>query len=256
MHPILFTLGPIEVRFYGLMYVVAIVVGSYIIGREVRRKELPLTSDNIMNFVVWCVIGGIVVARLYYVAFNWDFYSEFLMEIPAVWHGGLAIHGGVMGGFTAGWLYLNRTNVPFWKMADSVAPALILGQAFGRFGNFMNGDAHGVPTTMPWGIVFPIESIAGNEFPGLATHPTMLYEMIINISIFLLIWFVLRKKDHKPGFIFTSYLVLYSAGRFFVEHFRADSLVAGSLRAAQVASIILIVVAGFVIIRWRLWRRL
>lgn len=256
MHPILFTLGPIEVRFYGLMYVVAIVVGSYIIGREARRKELPMTSDNVMNFVVWCVIGGIIVARLYYVAFNWEYYSQMPAEIPAIWHGGLAIHGGILGGFFAGWCYLNRTSVPFWKMADCVAPAGILGQAFGRFGNFMNGDAHGVPTTMPWGVVFPIESIAGNEFPGLATHPTMLYEMVINISIFLLIWFVLKKRDHKDGFIFASYLTLYSAGRFFVEHFRADSLVAGSLRAAQVASILLIVVAGFVIIRWRLWRRL
>jgi len=253
LHPILFKWGFIEVRFYGLMYVVAIVVATYLIKREVRRKGAGLTDDQVSSLVVWTVIGGVLGARLYYVVFNAGYYLSQPAEIPAIWHGGLAIHGGLGGGIIAAWLYLRSRAVSFWEMSDAVAPTLILGQAFGRFGNFMNGDAHGSPTHMPWGIVFPTTSIAGAEFPGIPLHPTMLYELVINLGIFCFLWFVLRKRDHGDGFIFASYVGLYSAGRFIVEHFRADSLMLGPLRAAQVASLVLIAVSGAAIISKRLW---
>ena len=255
MWPVLFKLGPIEVRFYGLMYVVAIVVGSVLIKSEVKRKAIGLKEEEVMDFVIWTVLGGIVGARLYYVLFNWQYYARVPLEIPAIWHGGLAIHGGIIGGVTVAYLYLKRKKIPFWKMADAVAPAIILGQAFGRFGNFMNGDAHGVPTTLPWGVVFPPESIAGREFPGIPIHPTMLYEMALNLVIFSILWFGLRKREHKDGFIFATYLVLYSAGRFFVEAFRADSLMLGSFRVAQLVSLALIIVVSFVIWKKRLWTK-
>jgi phosphatidylglycerol:prolipoprotein diacylglycerol transferase len=138
-------------------------------------------------------------------------------------------------------------------MADAVAPTIILGQAFGRFGNFMNGDAHGTPTDMPWGIVFPSGSIAGREFPGIPIHPTMLYEMFINFGIFFLLWFVIKNRESKAGFLFALYIVMYSAGRLFVEQFRADSLVLGDLRAAQIVSAMLIVGVLGIIMRKRLW---
>ena len=253
MHPVLFRFGPIEIRFYGLMYVAAILAGSYLIEKEAKRKGLPLSSDEVMNFILVTVVGGILGARIYYVLFNLGYYTSFPSEIPAVWHGGLAIHGGLIGGILFAWLYLRRKKAPFWRMADSVAPALILGQAFGRFGNFLNGDAHGRPTTLPWGIVFPPESIAGTEFPNTPTHPTMLYEMIINLGIFSILWFALRKKGAKDGFIFALYIIMYSSGRFFVEYFRADSLMLGEIRAAQVLSLILIALAGSVMIRKKLW---
>ena len=253
MWPVLFKLGPVEVRFYGLMYVVAIVVGGMLIKQEVKRKSIGLKEEEVMDFVLWTVLGGIVGARLYYVVFNWQYYATMPWEIPAIWHGGLAIHGGIIGGITVAYLYLKRKGLSFWKMADAVAPALILGQAFGRFGNFMNGDAHGVPTTMPWGIVFPPDSIAGREFPNTPLHPTMLYEMAINLTIFSLLWFVLRKWNHKDGFIFASYIALYSAGRFVVEAFRADSLMLGPFRAAQVVSLAIVAVAAMIIWKRRLW---
>jgi phosphatidylglycerol:prolipoprotein diacylglycerol transferase len=253
MHPVIFDFGPVAIRFYGLMYVVAIVVGGYLIRSEVRRKGLALTDDDIMNFIIWSVLCGVLGARLYYVAFNLDFYLAFPREIPAIWHGGLAIHGGLFGGFLFAIFYLQRRKVPFWHMGDAVAPSMILGQAFGRFGNFMNGDAHGRPTEMPWGVVFPPESIAGHEFPDTPIHPTMLYEMFINLGIFTLLWFVLRKREYKGGFVFALYVVMYSAGRLFVEHFRADSLMLGPLKAAQVVSAVLIVGVLWVIIKNRLW---
>lgn len=255
MHPILFKYGFIEIRFYGLMYVVAIVAASYLIKREARRKSIPMTDDEVMNLIIWTVIGGVAIARLYYVLFNLSYYLSNPKEIPAIWHGGLAIHGGLIGGITAAWLYLRRLKSPvcFWRMADAVAPALILGQAFGRFGNFMNGDAHGRPTTMPWGIKFPPESIAGSEFPNTPLHPAMLYELIINLAIFLVIWFVYRKKDHKDGYIFAMYLMMYSFGRFIVENFRADSLMIGPIKTAQAVSILISFAAAVVIMNKRLW---
>jgi len=253
VHPILFEYGPIQIRFYGLMYVIAILVGTYLIKKEVRRKGIGLTDDDVMNFILGTVLAGIIGARLYYVVFNLDYYLANPKEIPAVWHGGLAFHGGLIGGLMFAYVYLKRHDIKFWQMADIVAPSIILGQAFGRFGNFMNGDAHGRPTTLPWGIVFPSESIAGAEFPNTPLHPVMLYEMAINLSIFFFLWFVLRKREYKNGFIFAAYIALYSFGRFIVESFRADSLMMGPLRAAQVVSLTIAIVALGAILKGRLW---
>lgn len=253
MHPILFKYGFIEIRFYGLMYVVAILVGSYIIKREVQRKGIPMTPDDVMNFIVWVVLGGVVGARLYYVLFNMTYYLANPAEIPAIWHGGLAIHGGLSGGALVAWFYLKRRGVGFWRMSDAVAPAGILGQTFGRFGNFMNGDAHGRPTTMPWGIVFPPGSIAGDQFPNTPLHPAMLYELVFNFSIFCFLWFALRKTEHKDGYLFAMYLMLYSLERCFVEYFRADSLMFGPIKAAQAVSLAIALVAGVAIVSKKLW---
>lgn len=254
MHPILFKLGFIEIRFYGLMYVAAILVATRLIRSEVKRKGIGLNDESVMNLIVSTVIGGIVGARLYYVAFNSGYYLAHPIEIPAIWHGGLAIHGGLIGGASLAWFYLKRHGVSYWRMADAVAPTLILGQAFGRFGNFMNGDAHGLPTNMPWGIVFPTTSIAGSEFPGIPLHPTMLYEMSLNLTIFVVLWFVLRKRAYKDGFLFASYMAMYSLGRIIVEQFRADSLMFGSIKTAQAVSLTLLTISIIAIAAKGLWK--
>ena len=255
MDPILFEIGPIVIRYYGVMYVVNIFVAIYLVRIEAKRKGLEMTDDDVTNFVVWSVLAAILGARIYSVLFNLNYYLAYPGEIPAIWHGGLAIHGGIIMGFLFSVIYLKKYGIPLWKMADSAAAAMVLGQGLGRFGNFMNGDAHGVPTDLPWGIVFPPESIAGREFPGIPLHPAMLYEMAINISIFAFLWFYLKRKDHKDGFIFASYIGLYSVGRFFVEYFRADSLMMGPLKAAQVVSITLVVAMAAVIIWKKLWTK-
>lgn len=254
MHPILFEIGPLQIRFYGLMYAIGIICALYIIRREVARKQMSLTDDDIINFVIFSVIGGILGARAYYVIFNWENYRPDLWEVFKVWHGGLAIHGGLIGGILAGWWFINTHGLPFWKMADIAAPPLILAQAFGRFGNFMNGDAHGVPTTMPWGIIFPPTSIAGREFPGQPLHPTMLYELISNVCIFLMLWNI-RKSSRKDGFLFCLYLIFYSVGRFIVSFFRADDLMLGPLRMPHIVSLVVILGAGIFILTHRLWER-
>jgi phosphatidylglycerol:prolipoprotein diacylglycerol transferase len=236
------------------MYVVAIIIGSYLLKSEVRRKEIALTDDEATSLLMWVVISGVIGARVYYVLFKFDYFFASPVEIVAIWHGGLAIHGGIIGGIIGGWFYLKRRSVSFWKAADASAPVLIMGQALGRFGNFMNGDAYGLPTDMAWGVVFPYASPAGMKFPGLALHPAMLYEMILNFVIFGFLWFKVRKLKTRDGFVFALYIVLYSLGRFFVEAFRGDSLMLGPVKTAQLISVVMIALAGFMILRGGLWR--
>ncbi len=254
MHPILFEYGFIQIRFYGLMYVLAIIIGSFLLKSEVRRKGIALKDDEVTSFLMWVVISGVIGARIYFVLFKFGTYIESPLEILAIWHGGLAIHGGIIGGIIGGYVYLKRRAVPFWKAADASAPVLILGQTFGRFGNFMNGDAHGRPTDSGLGMVFPLQSPAGMEFPGIALHPAMLYEMVINLLIFLFLWFGVRKRGYKDGFVFALYIIIYSTGRFFVEIFRADSLMLGPLKAAQVVSVVTVCAVGVLVWKLRLWR--
>jgi phosphatidylglycerol:prolipoprotein diacylglycerol transferase len=203
---------------------------------------------------MYCLLGGIIGARLYYVAFNWSYYGKNPSEIPAIWHGGLAIHGGLIGGVLIGIWFVRRHRVSFWPLADAAAPLVILGQAFGRIGNFMNGDAHGTPTTMPWGIVFPPGSIAGREFGPVPLHPVMLYEMGLNFLAFVFLWSI-RKRPWGDGFIFCLYLILYSVIRFIVSFFRADDLYLGSLRAPHVVSVLMFILVGAYVIKNRLWKQ-
>jgi phosphatidylglycerol:prolipoprotein diacylglycerol transferase len=252
MHPVLIQFGPFSIRYYGLMYVVGIIMAIFLVRSEVRRKGLPFSDDEQTNLLMFTVLAGIIGARLYYVLFNWSYYRQVPWDIPAVWRGGLAIHGGVLGGIGAVVWFARRKMIPLLRLTDVLAPPLILGQALGRFGNFMNGDAHGMPTTLPWGIVFAPNTPAGNQFPNIALHPTMLYEMAINLGIFAYLWST-RRRPAKDGYTTMRYLLLYSLGRFGVEFLRADSLWFGPFRAAQVVSLALIVLSATVLIRQRLW---
>ena len=246
MHPVLVEFGAIS------MYVIGIVMAMLMLPGEAKRKGLPLSDDAVANFVLLLVLGGIVGACLYYVAFNWNYYGANPSQIPAVWWGGLAIHGGLIGGLLAGVWFARRHQIPLWRLGDTIAPNLILGQALGRFGNFMNGDAHGVPTDLPWGMMFALETPAGAQFGATPLHPVMLYEMAFNLGIFAVLW-KLRTRPFRDGFLFGLYVLLYSAGRFVVEFFRADSLMLGPFRAAQVVSLLAILGVGA--LRWlgQLW---
>lgn len=232
MHPVLIEIGPITIRWYGLMIALGCFLGLWLAGKEADRKGIG--REKVQEFFLYAIIAAIIGARLYYVAFSdsaplWDN----PLSIFAIWQGGLAIHGGILGGFLVALIYTKRKNIPFWKFADTVAPSLILGQALGRIGCFFNGDAHGSPTTLPWGFVYSPESPAGQMFPGQALHPTQLYEMILNFIIFGILWKA-RKKVKVEGHLFLLYVMLYPLIRIFLEHFRADKLTYfGDLSAAQ-----------------------
>ena len=255
MHPVLFKMGSVEIRFYSLMYILAMGLGFYFLSGEVERKKLPLSKNDLLNLILFVVVAGIVGARLYYVMFRWDYYGAHLAEVPAIRLGGLASHGGFIAGTAAGWIFLRYRRVPFLKLADSAVPLVVLGEACVRFGNFMNGEAQGTPTTMPWGIVFPPGSPAGNRLPNIAVHPTMLYQLIYNLLVFVIIWFIFRKKPFKDGFVAALTVILYSAGRFFIEGLRLDSLYLGPFRVAQLICIVLISMMILVIITRSQWIR-
>lgn len=253
MHPVFLRLGPLTIRYYGLMYVISFVLGYFITRGEARRRRLFTKPEDVFDLFLVTIPLAILLARLYYVAFQWEWYRATPWKVVALWEGGLAIHGGLLGG-VVGLLIVSRwKRVPFWRLADTVVPALILGQVLGRIGNFLNGDAFGTPTALPWGVVFPPESPAGSLYPGQPLHPAMLYESLGNLLIFALIW-RLRRRPAKDGFLAAVYFVFYALVRFACEFFRGDALMLGPWRAAQVASALLVVAFGSWLLACRLWQ--
>ncbi len=254
MHPILAKVGPVVIRYYGLMYVIAITVGAFLFAREVRRRRLLLTTEDLLDLVLVTIPAAIIGARLYYVAFQWGYYGRHLGDVFKLWEGGLAIHGGVLAGALAVYLFCRVKKVRFWALADALVPSLILGQAIGRIGNLMNGDAYGTPTTLPWGIRFPADSPAGQAYPGLATHPTMIYEALLNLGIFVLLW-TIRKRGYRDGYLASLYFILYSVARSVVSLVRADDLYLGPIRAPHAVSVLLVLGFGAFILVRRLYER-
>jgi len=243
MHPILLQIGSFTLRWYGVMIAAACLVGVWVAGREAERRGIG--KGTIQDFSLYAIMGAILGARLYYVVFTeWSYVKSNPFSVFAIWQGGLAIHGAILGGLLVGLWYTRKHKIAFWRLADTVAPSLILGQAIGRIGCFFNGDAHGYPTSLPWGLVYAPESPAGRMFPGQPLHPTQLYEMGFNLIIFGILWKV-RKHLNVDGHLFLLYVILYSVIRIVVEFFRADKLTYwGNISTAQSIGIIGIIL-GF-----------
>lgn len=238
--PIVVEIGPIAIRWYGLLIATAVLLGVRISQYLAKRRHL--NPDLISDLSIWLVIGAIPAARLYYVAFQWAEYSKHPERIIAIWQGGIAIHGAIIGGIIAALIFAKLKQVSFWQFADLVAPSLILGQAIGRWGNFFNSEAFGDPTDLPWKLYIPLE----HRPPGLENfeyfHPTFLYESLWDLMVFaLLMNLFLRsvsgKQRLKVGTLFLVYWVAYSLGRLWIEGLRTDSLMLGPLRIAQVVSL-------------------
>ncbi len=192
-----------------------------------ESKRVGIDEDDVINIAIIAIPVGLICARIYYVVFNWSDYAGNFMEMINVRGGGLAIHGGLIGGILAGFLYTKFKKMNFFKTADSVMLGMPLAQAIGRWGNYINGEAHGGPTDLPWGIMVD----------GMKVHPTFLYESVWNLCVFAFL-VLTRKKKKYEGQIMVNYIVLYSLGRFFIEGLRTDSLMFGPLRMAQVVSLI------------------
>ncbi len=227
MNPVAFNIFGIEVRWYGILMATGVLIASYIVMNYAKKKGYE--KDLIYDLLLTVVPSGLIGARLYYVIFEWENFGWDFYKIINIRGGGLAIHGGVIAGLLSGYIFCKIRKVNFLELADMVAPGLVLAQAIGRWGNFMNGEAHGGPTDLPWAIVVD----------GVKVHPTFLYESIWDFSVFLILIFLYKKKKFNGQIIFT-YGVLYSIGRFFIEGMRTDSLMLGPIRVAQLISIVII----------------
>lgn len=229
MDPVAFKLFGLEVRWYGILIALGVVIGTVLALREAKRRGL--NEDTLLDFLLFAIPGAIVGARIYYVVFSWDFYKNNPSEILNLRGGGLAIHGAVIAGVIIAIIFSKIRKINFWVIADIVAPSLILGQAIGRWGNFANQEAHGGPTNLPWGILID----------GVKVHPTFLYESIWNFFVFLfLMWY--RKRAKAEGELFLLYIILYSLARGLIEGLRTDSLMWGQFRVAQLISAATIIV--------------
>jgi phosphatidylglycerol:prolipoprotein diacylglycerol transferase len=239
--PILFKLGPLTIRWYGLLIASAVLIGVTLSQYLAKRRNVD--PDLISDLSIWLVIGAIPAARIYYVLFQWGEYAKHPERIFAIWQGGIAIHGAILGGTLAALIFSKLKQISFWQMADLVAPSLILGQAIGRWGNFFNSEAFGSPTNLPWRLYIPPDR-RPPDFANVAYyHPTFLYESLWDLGVFaLLLTLFFRSLQGKPrlkvGTLFLTYLPAYSLGRFWIEGLRTDSLMLGPLRIAQVISLI------------------
>jgi len=240
-------LGPFTIYWYGIIIGMGILVGWLLATKE--SKKLGLPQDIISDMLLWAIPISIISARTYYVIFEWDYYSQYPGEIIAIWEGGIAIHGALIGATLTAVIFAKRRGISFWKLADIVAPSIILGQAIGRWGNFMNQEAHGTEVTRSFleNLNLPKFIINQMYIDGAYYHPTFLYESLWNIAGFVIL-IILRKFQPKRGELFLLYVSWYSIGRFFVEGLRTDSLMlTDSLRIAQVISLVLIGVSIFLI---------
>lgn len=229
MDRVAFTLFGIDIMWYGILIAIGMVLAVLIAIREAKR--LKILEDDILNLAMIAIPCGLIGARAYYVIFNWSYYAGNISEILNFRGGGLAIHGGLIGGILAGFIYAKIKKINFFKLADCVVIGVPLAQAIGRWGNFFNQEAHGGPTDLPWGIMVD----------GVKVHPTFLYESIWDFGVFVFL-LLFRKKQKYEGQILVNYIILYSIGRFFIEGLRTDSLMLGPLKMAQVISLACIVV--------------
>lgn len=247
--PVAFSLGPIAVRWYGLMYVLGFVAFFWLGKKRLCASRLPPSLlDDLLS---WGVAGVLLGGRLGYVCFyQFRHYLGHPWEIFYLWHGGMSFHGGLLGVLAAMAWVARKHGLPFFAVADFVAPLVPPGLFFGRLGNFINGELWGKPSSLPWAIVFP-------QADSLPRHPSQLYEALLEgVVLFALLWWYSR-KPRPVGAISGMFLVGYGAARFFVEHFREPDAFLGPLALGwsmgQWLSLPMIL-AGAVIL-WRTWKK-
>ena len=244
MNPIAFDLGFIEIYWYSITMMLGVLLGGTLAYLEVKR--LKVDENYFFNMIFYTIIFAFLGARIYYVLFNLDYYLNNLTEIPAVWNGGLAIHGGIIGGAITILFYSLKHRKKLneiLKYLDISSLGIITGQIIGRWGNFFNQEAHGGVTSVNFlkSLHIPTFIIEGMTINNIVYHPTFLYESLLNLVGLIILLLVRKNKKIKNGMMVSIYLIWYSVVRIFIESMRTDSLMLGSLKMAQVISIILII---------------
>ena len=256
-------LGFLTIRWYGLLISISVVIGLFISKKLAKSRNI--NPQYISDILPSLIISSIIGARAYYVIFEWrqysgnNFFTSFdlfnnVIKIPsllAIWQGGIAIHGGLIGGFLCILFFCKSKNIHLKTFIDILIPSIILGQSIGRWGNFFNNEAFGIPTDLPWKLFIPIQNRPIEFINYQFFHPTFIYESLWNFFIFILLIIIFYQQNNKnsvrPGFISCLYLIGYSFGRFWIEGLRIDPLCIGGippfcdggLRMAQFISIFL-----------------
>lgn len=251
INPVVVQWGNLSIYWYGIAIAAAILAALWVAVRESRRKGIP--EGEIYSLALWTVIAGFVSARLFHVVDNLDYYWKNPGAVLALHQGGLAIWGGVAGGVLAGVIYGKIRKLPLLRLADAIAPALLLGQIIGRFGCLVNGDAYGGITNLPWGFVYthPDAQIPSALW-GVSTHPYPVYEMLWSSAILILL-FTLGRRWKREGWLFFTYLSLYSLERFFLTFVRQEKVILWGLQQAQIVALLAWLISFLALII--LWRR-
>ena len=254
MNPIFLDLGIIQIYWYTVILFVAFLLGGTIALNKAKKEDID--NEFMINFFFYLIPIVIVGARLYYVLFNLDYYANNVIEILKVWEGGLAIHGGVIAGLIFTIFYTRRYNIKTLKLFDIMVVSLILGQAIGRWGNFMNSEAYGPITNLETlkNLHIPQFIIDGMYINGAYYHPTFFYESLWCFIGFIIL-LIIGKLNKKTGILFSTYLIWYGIGRFLIESLRQDSLFLGNIKVAQLVSLIYIIVGLITLIRLRKERK-
>ncbi len=242
----IFTIGSFKVEWYSVLIIVGALLAISMVLKEAKRYGY--STDFVFNMCFWAIIFGVIGARIWYCLFNADLYTNF-WDIFKIWEGGLAIHGGLIAGIIVVFVYCHKYKIKAIRMLDFIAPAVLIAQAIGRWGNFFNAEAHGPATTLAHleSLHLPNFIIEGMNIGGIYYIPTFLYESIWCLIGVIILLIIRRIKVTKVGQPFALYLVWYGSGRFFIESLRTDSLMFGGFKVAQIVSIIMVLV-GLIII--------
>ena len=247
--PIAFQIGPLAVRWYGLMYLFGFAGGFFVARWLARRRNLALGNEQLAELISYIAIGVVLGGRLGYVVFyNLPYYLSHPLQIFAVWEGGMSFHGGMLGAMLAGWLWVRNQGLPFYPAADCIFAAAPLGLGLGRLGNFINGELYGRPTDVPWGMVFP----GGGPLPR---HPSQLYEAFLEGAVLLAFLAWLGTRVRTPGVVTWAFIGGYGLVRFAVEFFREPDahlgLALGLSRGQYLSAAMIVAAAVFLRMLYR-----
>ncbi len=246
--PEILKIGPLSIRWYGLMYLIGFICSYLIVKRELVRRGLRVEKDFLENLYFYLILGLLIGARLGYVVFyNLSYYLQHPFEIIALWHGGMSFHGGLIGVIIAAWLYTKRKKFDFFTLTDMLVLTAPIGLGLGRIGNFINGELYGRVTDIPWGMIFP-------EGGPLPRHPSQLYEAFLEGAVlFVILWF-LKDKFSRSGIVSSLFLILYGIFRFFIEFFREPDpqigYILGFLTMGQILCMLMII-TGSILLYYR-----
>ncbi len=253
MNPIAIDFGIFTITWYAIFIVTGMLVGLNIAVREGKKHKI--SKELLYDYAFYAILFGFLGARTWYVLFDLQIYLNDPSEILKIWHGGLAIHGGLLGAgiYTAYFCHKNKMNV--FKISDIAIPGLLFAQSLGRFGNFMNSEAHGPQTTQAFlsnTLHLPDFIVNGMYIDGIYYHPTFLYESVWNFVGMIIVLVLLRPKwRYQYGKITAFYLIWYGFIRTFIEQMRTDALMFGPIRIAQLTSIIMVIVGIMLLIKLR-----